>query len=56
MELEHFVYDPATPPIIEKLRSKGVAMHAYESEINLMAMGGAVRNERQDRARVGFRR
>ena len=24
-----FVCDRATPPIIEKLRSKGVAMHAY---------------------------
>ena len=28
MEIEHFVCDRATPPIIEKLRSKGVAMHA----------------------------
>ena len=24
-----FVFGHATPPIIEKLRSKGVAMHAY---------------------------
>ena len=29
VELEHFVCDPATPPIIEKLWFKGVAMHAY---------------------------
>ena len=29
MEIQHFVYDCATPSIIEKLRSKGVAMHAY---------------------------
>ena len=28
-ELECFVCDRATPPIIEKLRTKGVAMHAY---------------------------
>ena len=29
VEIEHFVYDHDTPPLIEKLRSKGVAMHAY---------------------------
>ena len=29
VEIQHFVCDRATPPIIEKLRSKGVAMHAY---------------------------
>ena len=29
MEIQRFVCDRATPPIIEKLRSKGVAMHAY---------------------------
>ena len=29
VEIEYFVCDRATPPIIEKLRSKGVAMHAY---------------------------
>ena len=28
-ELQRFVCDRTTPPIIEKLRSKGVAMHAY---------------------------
>ena len=28
-EIQPFVCDRATPPIIEKLRSKGVAMHAY---------------------------
>ena len=28
MEIQHFVCDCTTPPIIEKLRSKGVAMHA----------------------------
>ena len=27
--IQRFVCDRATPPIIEKLRSKGVAMHAY---------------------------
>ena len=27
--IQHFVCDRATPLIIEKLRSKGVAMHAY---------------------------
>ena len=29
VELERFVCDRATPSIIEKLQSKGVAMHAY---------------------------
>ena len=29
VEMQHFVCDRATPPIIEKLQSKGVAMHAY---------------------------
>ena len=29
VEIERFVCDRATPPIIEKLQSKGVAMHAY---------------------------
>ena len=29
VEIQHFVCDHATPPIIEKLRSKGVAMHTY---------------------------
>ena len=29
VEIQHFVCDRATPPIIEKLRSKGVAMQAY---------------------------
>ena len=29
VEIQRFVCDRATPPIIEKLRSKGVAMHAY---------------------------
>ena len=29
VEIVYFVYDRATPPIMEKLRSKGVAMHAY---------------------------
>ena len=28
VEIQRFVCDRATPPIIEKLRSKGVAMHA----------------------------
>ena len=29
VEKQHFVCDRATHPIIKKLRSKGVAMHAY---------------------------
>ena len=29
IEIRHFVYDRTTPPIIKKLRSKGVAMHVY---------------------------
>ena len=29
MEIQRFVCDHATLPIIDKLRSKGVAMHAY---------------------------
>ena len=29
VDIQRFVYDHATPSIIEKLRSKGVAMHAY---------------------------
>ena len=29
VEIQCFVCDRATPPIMEKLRSKGVAMHAY---------------------------
>ena len=36
MELQHFVCDYATPPIIEKLLSKGVAMHAYGVSILLV--------------------
>ena len=28
VEPQHFVFDCATPSIMEKLRSKGVAMHA----------------------------
>ena len=29
VEIQRFVCDRATPPIIEKLRSNGVAMHAH---------------------------
>ena len=29
VEIQRFDYDLATPPIIEKLQSNGVAMHAY---------------------------
>ena len=29
VEIQRFVCDRATPPIIEKLWSKGIAMHAY---------------------------
>ena len=29
VEIQHFVCNRATPLIIEKLRSKGVAMHVY---------------------------
>ena len=29
VELQHFLCDRTTPPTIEKLRSKSVAMHAY---------------------------
>ena len=29
VEIQRFVCDRAIPPLIEKLRSKGVAMHAY---------------------------
>ena len=29
VEIQRFVCDRATPPIIEKLRSKGVAMRTY---------------------------
>ena len=29
VEIQRFVCDRATPPIIKKLRSKGVAMHTY---------------------------
>ena len=29
VEIQRFVCDRATPPIIEKLRSPGVAMHKY---------------------------
>ena len=28
-EIQRFVCNRTTPPIIEKLRSKGIAMHAY---------------------------
>ena len=30
VEIQRFVCNRATPPIIEKLRSKGIAMHAYD--------------------------
>ena len=33
MELGHFVCNCATPTIIEKLQSKGVAMHAYDISV-----------------------
>ena len=29
VEIQCFVCDRATPPIIEKLQSKGITMHAY---------------------------
>ena len=29
VEIQRFVYNRITPPIIEKLRSKGIAMHTY---------------------------
>jgi hypothetical protein len=34
VELQRFVCDRATPPIIEKLRPEGVAMHAYGVSIH----------------------
>ena len=62
IELQSFVCDRATPPTIEKLRSKGVAVHAYGVSVyyaytgsQLMDLGGAVRNECKDRARIEFR-
>ena len=33
MELERFVCDCATPPILKKLRCKGVAMHVYSIRV-----------------------
>ena len=33
VDLQSFVCDHATPPIIKKLRSKGVAMHAYDFSV-----------------------
>ena len=65
VEIQRFVCDHATPPIIEKLQSKGVAMlcmrmvipHTMrEPEINQMTLGRAVRNEHKDRARIEFHR
>ena len=47
----------ATPPIIEKVRSKGVAMRTYGVSVyyvytrNQMDLGGAIRNECKDRAK-----
>ena len=29
VEIQRFVCDCATPPIIQKLQSKGITMHAY---------------------------
>ena len=29
VEIQHFVCDRTTPPITEKLQSKGIAMHVY---------------------------
>ena len=62
VEIQHFVCDRTTPPTIEKLWSKGAAVHMYdvsayttrEPEINSIVRGGAVRNEHKDRARVEF--
>ena len=55
VEIQCFVCDRATPPIIEKLWSKGVAMHAYgvsayytSPRNQLNGPGGAIRNERKD--------
>ena len=61
VEIQRFVYDRAIPPIIEKLRSKGVAMHTYGIstyylEINYVDLGGAVGKECKDRARIEFGR
>ena len=59
VEIQRFVCDRATPLIIEKLQSKGVARHAYGVSAYYrdpeMDLGGAVRNEHKDRARVEFR-
>ena len=48
VEIQRFVCNRATPPIIEILWSKGIALHVYavlhtmcEPEINYMALGGA---------------
>ena len=39
VEIQRFVCDRATPPIIKKLRSKGVAMHAYSVSENYASTG-----------------
>ena len=83
VEIQRFVCDRATPPIIDGLKVLLCTRMAFphtivtrksikwtwaepfemnvkieqerEPEINWMDLGGAVRNERKDQARVGFR-
>ena len=64
VEIQRFVCDRATPPIIEKyyyglkalLCTRMAFLHTTrDPEINQMDLGGAVRNEGKDRARAEFR-
>ena len=60
VEIQRFVCDRATPPIIEKLRSNGCTRMAFPHTTVTRksikwTLGGAVRNEHKDRARVEFR-
>ena len=51
VELQSFVCDGTSPPIIEKLWSKGVAMHAYGVSVyyryTRSQLNGAIRNEQR---------
>ena len=51
VEIQHFVRDHATPKIIEKLRSKGVAMHASGVPVYYARPGNQLNGSGQGRSK-----
>jgi hypothetical protein len=50
VELQRFVCDRATPPIIEKLRPEGVAMHAYVVSVHYALTGNQLNGHGRSRS------